>query len=68
MTEEEELFVRRSGMSEALECAFVWRGLPEGAATPLPLSRFAWSDSGKTLLDRVHRLAKATGRPLKNDG
>lgn len=63
MIKEEALFVRRSGASEALECAFVWRGLPDGADTPLPLSRYSWSDSGKTLLDRVHRLAKGTGHP-----
>jgi hypothetical protein len=63
MSDEEELFVRRNGGSEMLECALVWRGLPAGVETPLPLSRFTWSESGKAVLDRVRRVANETAKP-----
>jgi hypothetical protein len=61
MTDQEDLYVRSNGHEETQECALVWRGLPSTAPRSFPISRFSWSEAGKAFIDRIHRLAKATG-------
>jgi hypothetical protein len=67
MTDVENLFVRSSGSEETIECALVWRGLPVGHQSPIPVTRYAWSDAGKTFLERIRRLAKESAKPQGNE-
>lgn len=60
MTDEETLFVRSYGDQSILESAFVWRGLPPSAPSPVPPLRFGWTSTTRDLLKRIARNAADT--------
>jgi hypothetical protein len=63
MSGDEKLYVRSSGPEETLECALVWRGLPDGAEPPVPITKFTWTETARAFFERIRRLAKDTDRP-----
>jgi hypothetical protein len=67
MNQEEELFIKSNGKQHTLECALVWHGLPTSMPSPIPPARFGWTEKGKSLLDRIRRVAMATKRPEGNE-
>jgi hypothetical protein len=42
-------------------------GLPPSIPPPVPPARFGWTETGKSLLDRIRRVAIATKRPEGNE-
>jgi hypothetical protein len=64
MSEDDELYVKRQPRDQqTLECALVWRGLPPTIASPIPPLRFGWTETARSLIERVRRVAFSSGRP-----
>jgi hypothetical protein len=64
MTEAEDLYVKKQPRDQStLECALVWRGLPPSIQSPIPPIRFGWTETAKSLLERIRRVAAGSGRP-----
>jgi hypothetical protein len=61
---EEDFYVKKQPRDkQTLECALVWRGLPTSVASPIPPVRFGWTETARSLIERVRRLALGSGRP-----
>lgn len=61
---EEDFYVKKQPRDkQTLECALIWRGLPTSAASPIPPVRFGWTETARSLIERVRRLALGSGRP-----
>jgi hypothetical protein len=64
MSEEDGLYVKEQPRDQStLECALVWRGLPPSIPSPVPPVRFGWTETARSLLDRIRRVALGSGRP-----
>src|SRR5258708_24878709 len=63
MSEEEFYIKKQPRDKQTLECALVWRGLPPSVASPIPPVRFGWTETARSLIERVRRLALGSGRP-----
>ncbi|TWI76469.1 uncharacterized protein DUF3893 [Bradyrhizobium huanghuaihaiense] len=64
MSGDEEFYVKKQPRdNQTLECALVWRGLPPSIPSPIPPVRFGWTETAKSLIDRVRRIALGSGRP-----
>jgi hypothetical protein len=64
MSEEDGLYVKKQPRDQStLECALVWRGLPASIASPIPPVRFGWTETARSLLDRIRRVAAGAGKP-----
>lgn len=61
--QEEQLFVKSKVGQSTLECALVWRGLPQSVSPPIPPVRFKWTEIAISLLKRIRRMAQDTRRP-----
>lgn len=61
---DEDFYVKKQPRDkQTLECALVWRGLPPSVASPIPPVRFGWTETARSLIERVRRLALGSGRP-----